>query len=82
MEKGPLGRLAEFFVPSKRTEERGFSFMTHEGAQAVANLGRLATGEVTLADLDDDRYGVESDGTLRLDIDEATYELLMRGARD
>jgi hypothetical protein len=56
--------------------------MTPEGAQAVGNLARLATKEVTLEELDDDRYGIEADGTLRLNIDEETYEIFMRNERD
>jgi hypothetical protein len=82
MEKSPLARITELFVPGKRSsEKRTFSLTTPEGANAVANLARLATRETTLEQLQDERYGIESDGALRLNIDEETYEVLMRSAR-
>jgi hypothetical protein len=76
MEKRPLVRIKEFIAGKKTSEPSGFSLQTDEGVQAVANLSRLATREVTLEELDDDRYGVEPDGTLRLDIDDETFDLL------
>jgi hypothetical protein len=78
MEKGPLARMLDT-ITGKKSHERGFSFKTPEGAAAVANLARLATREVTLEELSDDRYGVEPDGSLRLDVDQETFELLSRG---
>jgi hypothetical protein len=81
MEKRSLARITEMVMGKRSTEQQGFSFRTPEGAQAVANLARLATREITLEELDDDRYGIEPDGTLRLDIDEETFELLTGGAR-
>jgi excisionase family DNA binding protein len=63
----------EKLVASMRT---GFSLRTREGAEAVANLAHLANRKTTLEELDDERYGIEPDGTLRLDIDEDTFEFL------
>ena len=81
MEKSPLARITELVTGNKRNSEtRGFSLRSPEGAEAVANLARLASREITLAELDDDRYGIEPDGTLRLDIDEETFELLSSGS--
>jgi hypothetical protein len=72
MEKKPLNPVAEITT----VEKRAFSLRTPEGAQAIANLARLASREVTLAQLKDERYGIEPDGTLRLYIDAETFDLL------
>jgi len=56
-------------------DEGGFSLVTEEGAQAVADLVRLATREVGLEDLDG-RFGVAPDGTPRLVIDMGSFERL------
>lgn len=82
MEKKRLGRLVELMSWKKATDEEGFSLLSREGADAVTNLARLATGQVRLDQLDHKtRYGFDADGTLRLDVDEETFELLNSGRR-
>lgn len=80
MEKGPFVRLAERitkrFSQDDTPERRGFSLSSPEGANAVANLSRLAMRETTLEELNDDRYGIEPDGTLRLVIDKESFAIL------
>lgn len=76
MEKHPLTRTTEAITSEPSAEQRGFSLRSPEGTKAMANLARLATRSVTLEQLNDPRYGIEPDGSLRLDIDAETFEYL------
>jgi excisionase family DNA binding protein len=58
-------------------DHEGVSIASPEGASAIRTLTALATQKVSLGNLTDDRYGVEFDGSLRLHIDEESFDLLM-----
>ncbi len=47
-----------------------------EGARAVHTLAELAHARVSLSSLDAGRFGIEPDGSLRLSINDESFELL------
>ena len=85
MEKGKLLRLTELITKRFSTEtpsdERGVSLTSPEGADAVADLGRVAAGELSITQFKekDSRYEVASDGTAGLVIDEESFKRLNGG---
>lgn len=58
-------------------DREGVSIASSEGASAIRTLKALATREVSLGSLADDRYGIDFDGSLRLDIDAESFDLLI-----
>jgi hypothetical protein len=50
------------------------SLLGESGRTVAENIARIALGSVTVADLDDPRYGLAPDGTLRISIDAKSFE--------
>jgi excisionase family DNA binding protein len=53
-----------------------FDLRTPAGAKAIDNLRHVACGEITIADLKDERYGVVGADIPSLMVNDASYELL------
>jgi hypothetical protein len=47
-----------------------------KGAEMARTLVRLAAGSLSIEELGDERYGRAADGTLRLVIDDGTFDAL------
>lgn len=56
------------------------SLLGEEGKTVARNMARIALGDLSPEDLDDDRYYVADDGVPGIRIDEATAQELSRSA--